>query len=614
MPVTPPALVEDMRRISALLQAGRFRAAHEQLDVIVAANPEYVEALRLLGGTKQALGDPAAAEALLRRALALDPNWTPTLSTLGELLLAGGRASEAEPLLQRAATGSPPFARAALLLARYHNDGGRPAQALAVAAPLCAGGHADAELSSQHIAALAALGRHAEAVAFYRNLVAAAPDNLVAAHGLAMALNIANQHEEAARVAQFALSRGHRSAALYNTQARSLIAQGALEPAEASLRACLELEPRLVDAHNNLAQVIWMRTGDMTQATATLDRALQTFANDDALWAAKAALLQGAGDARAAYACLSEQASRAQAPPMLLVRAGLAALDFEPAAARALAERALRVVPANAAAKTLLVAALLGVGDARTALSHCETLLANAPDNQYLIALQTTAWRLLGDERYAALCDYQKLILPLELEAPPPWPDMQSFWADLKVSLNRLHDPNGHAPLFQSLRHGTETTLDLTRSADPAIQALFRSFAAPIGRYLNHVGSGSDPLRRRNHGRWRFNGSWSVRLHTSGYHANHVHPRGWLSSACYIELPDSMKNESMQNEAQTDAGVLTFGEPGILTTPKLSAEYSVRPRVGMLVLFPSYLWHGTVPFSSDQARLSVAFDAVPARG
>lgn len=608
MPVTTPSLIEDMRRISALLQAGRFRDAHVQLESIVAANPAYVEALRLLAGTKQALGDLQSAEALLRRALAVDPGWPPTLTTLGELLLAGGRGVEAEPLLQRAATGPPAFPRAALLLARYHNDGGRAAQALAVVAPLCGGGNADAELASQHIAALAALGRHAEAIAFYRGIAAAAPHNLAAAHGLAMALDIANQHEEAARVAQYALSRGHRPAALYNTQARSLIAQGKLEPAEAALHECLRLEPRLVDAHNNLAQVIWIRTGDIVQATAALDRALQTFATDDALWAAKAALLQGAGDARGAYECLSTQASRAQSSPMLLVRAGLAALDFEPAIALTLAERALRALPANAAAKTLLVAAQLGVGDAKAALSHCEALLANAPDNQYLIALQTTAWRLLGDARYGEICDYEKLVLPLELEAPPPWVDMTSFFADLLVSLNRLHDPQAHAPLFQSLRHGTETTLDLSRSADPAIKGLFQSFAAPIERYLNHVGSGgADPLRRRNQGRWRFNGSWSVRLRSQGYHANHVHPRGWISSACYIELPDSM------NDARSEAGVLTFGEPGIITTPKLSAEHSVRPRVGLLVLFPSYLWHGTVPFSGDQARLSVAFDAVPAR-
>jgi len=602
-----PTLIDAMRRISELLRTGSFRAAHEQLETIVDANPGFVEALRLFAGTKQALGDSAAAEELLRRALTLDPNWTPTLATLGELLLSSGRGSEAESLLQRAVAGSPPYPRAAMLLARYYNDTGRPAQALAVAAPLCVGGRADAELAAQHIAALVALGRQDEAVAGYRSIVAAAPNNLAAVHALAVALNTTGQHEEAERVAHHALTRGHKTAALYNTYARSLIAQGTLDRAEAALRDCLQLEPRLIEAQNSLAQLIWIRSGDVAQATAALDRALHSFVNDDALWAAKAAILQGAGDARAAYACLAPQASRALAPPMLLVRAGLAALEFDPATALTLAERALRVVPADAAARTVLVAAQLGVGDARAALTHCDTLLANAPDDQYLIALQTTAWRLLADERYAQLCDYKNLVVPLQLEAPPPWTDMVSFLADLKVSLNRLHNPNGHALLFQSLRHGTETTQDLVRSADPVIRALFSSFAAPIRHYLEHIGRGSDPLRRRNNGRWRFNGSWSVRLHTSGFHTNHVHPRGWLSSACYIELPDSM------SDAQTQDGMLTFGEPGIATTPALSAEYSVRPSVSMLVLFPSYFWHGTVPFRSNQARLTVAFDAVPDR-
>jgi hypothetical protein len=65
------------------------------------------------------------------------------------------------------------------------------------------------------------------------------------------------------------------------------------------------------------------------------------------------------------------------------------------------------------------------------------------------------------------------------------------------------------------------------------------------------------------------------------------------------------------SEARTEEGVLTFGEPSMLTTPALTDEYSVRPSVGLLVLFPSYFWHGTVPFFSNQPRLTVAFDAVP---
>jgi tetratricopeptide (TPR) repeat protein len=600
-----PELIESMRRISAQLQAGRIREAHGELETIVAANPGFVEALRLLAGAKQALGDAAAAEGLLRRALELDPRWTPTLATLGELLLINGRVNEAEPLLQRAVSGKAPHPRAAFLLARYYNVTGRAAQAVAVAAPLCMSGQADADLVGQHIAALAALGRQNEAVGAYRRIVAAAPNNLAAAHGLATALNAANQHAEAERVAQSTLARGHKTAALYNTYAGSLVARGDLDTAEAAWRDCLELEPRFVDAHNNLAKLIWMRTGDVTQATAPLDQALQTFADDDALWAAKAAILQGAGDPRGAFQCLARQAASAQAQPMLLIRAGLAALEFDSPAAVTLAERALAAVPENAAARSLLAAALLGVGEARDALAHCETLLAKTPDDQYLIALKTTAWRLLGDAGYAALCDYTKLVLPLELEAPAGWPDIARFFADLKVCLDRLHDPQGHPLLFQSLRHGTETTQDLTRTTEPTIQALFASFAAPIRRYLDAVGPGTDPLRRRNHGRWRFNGSWSVRLRSAGHHTNHVHPRGWLSSACYIALPDSM------NDDDSTEGILTFGEPGIATTPPLAAEYSVRPRVGMLVLFPSYFWHGTVPFRSEQPRLTVAFDVVP---
>jgi hypothetical protein len=183
--------------------------------------------------------------------------------------------------------------------------------------------------------------------------------------------------------------------------------------------------------------------------------------------------------------------------------------------------------------------------------------------------------------------------------------------------LDGLHNPHGHRLLYQSLRLGTETTQDLSRSEDPVIQALFHAFAAPIARYREQIGQGEDALRRRNRGRSRFNGSWSVRLHRGGYHTSHVHPRGWISSACYIQLPHSMRTRDRLRAPdsplapRTGEGVLSFGAPGMLTTPQLDAEFSVRPEVGQLVLFPSYFWHGTLPFQSDEARLTVAFDVVP---
>ncbi|MGH8118580.1 MAG: 2OG-Fe(II) oxygenase family protein, partial [Rhodanobacteraceae bacterium] len=601
-------LRDAMQRINALLQAGDFDAARNQLRAIVSAHPGYAEAQRLLGAATLALGEAVAAERILRRAAELDPNWRPTLTTLGELLLGSGRHAEAETLLQRAITGTPPDPHAALVLARWYNDRRQSSRALAVAASFCSDENVLPELAVQHVKALVAVGRGGDAIARYRDAVARSPQSVGANHALAVALQAAHLHGEAEALTGRLLHHETRSAPLCYTHARSLIALGAFERAEAALRDCVRLEPQHVDAHSDLARLIWMRTGDAAEATAEFDRTLPNYAGNDALWAAKAAVLQGAGDARGAFACLAARAERPQAPPALQVRAGLAALEFDPRTALAFAERALLTMPNDVAARTLQVAAWLGIGDARAALPVCEVLCGASPDDQYLIALHTTAWRMLGDERYEQLCDYPSLVVPYRLEAPPPWKNLGDFLTDVQRSLDTLHDALRHPLLFQSLRHGTETTGDLTSNADPAIRALFEAFGAPIRDYMARIGHGADPLRRRNQNAYRFNGSWSVRLRTRGFHNNHVHPRGWISSSCYIRLPGAMA------EPGTDAGALTFAEPGILTTPALPSQHKVCPQTGMLVLFPSYFWHGTVPFSDDDTRLTVAFDAVPDRG
>ena len=598
-------LAESMRRISGLLQSGRYSAAHSQLETLVAANPEYVEGLRLFAGTKQVLGDLTQAESLLRRALEIDPKWAPTLTTLAELLLVAGRGAEAVSMLRRAIQGYPRYPRAAFLLVRYYLDAGQPAAALDIATPWCNSGTVDDDFSALHVAAYGALGRQSEAVAAYRRLVEIAPDNHTASHTLAVALNADNQPDEGERVVRETLSRTRPTAALQLTHARSLIALERFDQAELALRECVRLEPHRAEAHDSLAQLVWMRTGSIAEATRALDQALAKNAHDDALWSTKAALLQGAGDARGAYECLANRAARPQSPPALLIRAGLAALEFEPGIGLTLAQRAMRAQPNNPTARKLLCAAYLGVGDGAAALSECAILLKATPDDQYLIAMQATALRLLNDPRYEALCDYDKMVLSQVLETPPGWSDLGSFLTEVTARLNALHNPHGHRLLYQSLRQGTETTQDLSRSQDPIIQALFHAFAAPIARYREQIGRGQDPLRRRNRGASRFNGSWSVRLHSAGYHTSHVHPRGWISSACYIQLPDSMK------AGHTAEGILSFGTPGMITMPSLDAELSVRPELGQLVLFPSYFWHGTLPFHSEQPRLTVAFDVVP---
>jgi ectoine hydroxylase-related dioxygenase (phytanoyl-CoA dioxygenase family) len=85
---------------------------------------------------------------------------------------------------------------------------------------------------------------------------------------------------------------------------------------------------------------------------------------------------------------------------------------------------------------------------------------------------------------------------------------------------------------------------------------------------------------------------------------NHIHPEGWLSSAYYASVPAEVDDPTRRS------GWLKFGEPRF-AVPQLTPFLEVQPKAGRLVLFPSYLWHGTNALQDDAPRLSVAFDAVP---
>ena len=140
------------------------------------------------------------------------------------------------------------------------------------------------------------------------------------------------------------------------------------------------------------------------------------------------------------------------------------------------------------------------------------------------------------------------------------------------------------------------------------IAAFFAMIDEPIRDYIGRLRDGdrTHPTDRRKSAGYRISGSWSVRLMPGGFHVNHVHPRGWISSAYYVELPAPTREH-----ATRQAGWLKFGEPDDRYAG-CTADHLVEPAAGMLVLFPSYLWHGTVPFERGGRRLTAAFDVIPA--
>ena len=70
-------------------------------------------------------------------------------------------------------------------------------------------------------------------------------------------------------------------------------------------------------------------------------------------------------------------------------------------------------------------------------------------------------------------------------------------------------------------------------------------------------------------------------------------------------MPDAVKDETARQ------GWIKFGEPGFDVALADPVRRAIQPAPGRLVLFPSYMWHGTIPFRSASPRTTIAFDAVP---
>jgi uncharacterized protein (TIGR02466 family) len=491
-------------------------------------------------------------------------------------------------------------ARAEALMAE-----GRTAEALALTGDLVKAAQPSHVALAAHAAALKAAGELETALPFNRMATERFAASPVAWHNLAATLGDMGRGREAVAACEEAFRRGLDAPETWSVYARALMAAGDHARAEQAYRQSLLRAGADTTVADELANLIWMLRGDTAEAERVLDAAFHAGGAPVPLLLAKATLFEAAGEEARAAALL--EAASAQLPgatAILLSAAQTALRQGRPADAERYVAMAAAADPAgrNVAQHQAIVD--LAVGRPDQALARLKATLERYPEDQSLWGWAATAARAAGDPLYGRLCGYETVVGAYDIAVPDGWTDLDSFLGDLRNSLNLLHAYQQH-PANQSLRHGSQTLHLLSGSDDPVIQAFFRAIDAPIRAHMARIGQGDDPLRRRNTLDYRIAGAWSVRLRPGGFHRDHFHPEGWLSSAFYVETPDAAL-ESAGHE-----GWIRFGKPPFATDPPLEADHYVRPMPGRLVLFPSYMWHGTVPFTTDEARMTIAFDAVP---
>jgi hypothetical protein len=241
----------------------------------------------------------------------------------------------------------------------------------------------------------------------------------------------------------------------------------------------------------------------------------------------------------------------------------------------------------------------LQTGQPDKAAKLLEAVVIAEPDKMSAWALLELAWRTIRDPRHAWLIGQAGLFGTTELPLGGAELD------DIGATLRSLHSARSQ-PIGQSVRGGTQTAGQLFLRTEPQIRLLMNALGEAIRQFFERLPPTDPrhPMLKYRDQPIGFGPSWSVRLTRGGFHAAHFHPGGILSSACYISLPDAIVDDDEKS------GWLEIGRPPPELAIDLPPLASFEPKAGRLVLFPSFLFHGTRPFAGGE-RLTVAFDLVP---
>lgn len=453
--------------------------------------------------------------------------------------------------------------------------------------------------------AFKALGRLDEAEAAYRQALDLNPDYADAHFNLGVLMETAGRRAEAEAAYRRAVKARPDFAAAHYSLGNVAKSLGRLDEAVAAYRRAVALAPDFADAHNNLGTAL-QEIGDHEAAEAAYRKAVALDpAHADACYNLGVALQETERfeDALAAYAdALGAAPGHAGAH----VNRGyalkkLGRLDEAVDAYR----RAVDLAPDYDKARVNLGDALLERGEPRAALAECDAYLREYPGNTSVLAFKAIVLDELGEgDRARHLVDFERLVRPTQFMAAEGFGGLADFNAALARHI--LDHPSlTVAPASHATRLGKHSGELLVEPKGPMavfedmLRGAVEEYRAALTPDTSHPFLANGPASFGL-------SAWSIVLEGHGYQVPHIHPAAWLSSVYYARVPDIV-----DAPGQDHAGWIEFGRPADDFQSTVEPELRLyQPREGLLLLFPSYFHHRTVPFVSPQTRISISTDVL----
>jgi len=450
------------------------------------------------------------------------------------------------------------------------------------------------------------LGSFADSAAAYRKAIELDPTIAEAHFNLGNALCELNEPAAALDAYRQAIEVRPDFFEAYFNLADTLAGNGRLSEAAAMYRRAAEIQPLLSDVHNNLGTVL-IELGEFDAAIASLQTAVSVAPQSGEAYANLGTALKHAGRMDEAVSALERAADLLPGSADAPFNLGMALMQSGRHQEAEVAYRqAMTFAPDMPRLYPSLGSTLMALGRHQEALDLCDEYLERVPAERSVLAFKAVLLEEMGrDDEAIFLADYDRLIHAVDIDVPDGYGSLEAFNAAL---LDHVLDhpslvvaPTSHATVMG--RHTGNLLVDPKGPFTEFESILWQ--AAREYSDCNPVDSAHPFLANPPD----LTGLvvWSVVMETRGHQVPHIHPSGWLSGVYYADLPEIVDQETADHE-----GWIEFGEPppDFPVTKTLHTKL-FKPKLGRLFLFPSYCYHRTVPYSTNERRVSIAFDFLP---
>jgi uncharacterized protein (TIGR02466 family) len=418
--------------------------------------------------------------------------------------------------------------------------------------------------------ALRTLGLYDEAIALYRRAVALNPDFAEAHCDLGTTYKEIGWLDEAIVVYQEAVRAKPDFALAYSNLGVALKDKGRLEEAVAAYTQAIAIDPTMAQAHCNL--------GVALKDLGRIEEAIEAYRRAIAIQPNFAVALTNLGNALKA----------------------LDRIDEAVAAYR----QAMATNPRFGQPYANVAAIALKRGDAKAALGICDDYLARFGMNCGVLACKVMALEEVGRRDEARfIADYDRLVRPVRIAVPTGFKCI----ADFNLAL-ATHVLNHRSLKFSPSDHATRQGLhsgELLAGDKGPVAILQDQIVEAVQHYLDTmIGDARHPFLKERP-RLSCVSAWAVILEAQGHQVPHIHPTAWLSGVYYVKVP-----KVVATPGNRFPGWIEFGATGEEYAFRTSVPdvKAFQPEEGKMFLFPSYLYHRTIPFETNEKRISIAFD------